>query len=288
MRRCPCSPRTPYDPTGLGRVLRDERGEVRAVREERDCYRGRARASTRSTPASTASTPRSCPSALASLSARQRPGRVLHHRYGRVLPGGASGASHAVQTDRLPTRSPRSTRSTSWRWPARSCRSASSSSTWLANGVIIDDPVHDLHRPRRRDRRRHPDPAVHRDPRRRADRARAARSGRSPSCASARCIEDGAEVGNFVEVKKSRIGRGTKAKHLTYLGDTTIGEKPTSAPARSPPTTTASASTRPSSSDGAFIGSGTVLGGAEQASGKNPRDHRRRRDRHPQHRDRRG
>jgi len=34
-----------------------------------------------------------------------------------------------------------------------------------------------------------------------------------------------AVVGNFVEVKKSSIGRGTKAMHLTYLGDATIGEK---------------------------------------------------------------
>jgi bifunctional UDP-N-acetylglucosamine pyrophosphorylase/glucosamine-1-phosphate N-acetyltransferase len=33
-----------------------------------------------------------------------------------------------------------------------------------------------------------------------------------------------AVVGNFVEVKKSRIGRGTKAMHLSYLGDATIGE----------------------------------------------------------------
>jgi bifunctional UDP-N-acetylglucosamine pyrophosphorylase / glucosamine-1-phosphate N-acetyltransferase len=31
-------------------------------------------------------------------------------------------------------------------------------------------------------------------------------------------------VGNFVEVKKSQIGRGTKSMHLTYLGDATIGE----------------------------------------------------------------
>jgi bifunctional UDP-N-acetylglucosamine pyrophosphorylase/glucosamine-1-phosphate N-acetyltransferase len=37
-------------------------------------------------------------------------------------------------------------------------------------------------------------------------------------------MEAGAVVGNFVEVKKSRIGRGTKAMHLTYLGDATIGE----------------------------------------------------------------
>jgi bifunctional UDP-N-acetylglucosamine pyrophosphorylase/glucosamine-1-phosphate N-acetyltransferase len=36
-------------------------------------------------------------------------------------------------------------------------------------------------------------------------------------------MEDKATVGNFVEVKKSRIGRGTKAMHLSYLGDATIG-----------------------------------------------------------------
>jgi bifunctional UDP-N-acetylglucosamine pyrophosphorylase/glucosamine-1-phosphate N-acetyltransferase len=36
-------------------------------------------------------------------------------------------------------------------------------------------------------------------------------------------LEDGAEIGNFVEVKNSRIGRRTKAKHLTYLGDAVLG-----------------------------------------------------------------
>jgi bifunctional UDP-N-acetylglucosamine pyrophosphorylase/glucosamine-1-phosphate N-acetyltransferase len=30
-------------------------------------------------------------------------------------------------------------------------------------------------------------------------------------------------IGNFVETKKARIGRGTKASHLSYLGDATIG-----------------------------------------------------------------
>jgi len=38
-------------------------------------------------------------------------------------------------------------------------------------------------------------------------------------------MEERAVVGNFVEVKKSRIGRGTKSMHLTYLGDATIGEE---------------------------------------------------------------
>lgn len=33
----------------------------------------------------------------------------------------------------------------------------------------------------------------------------------------------GVHVGNFVETKKTRIGEGSKANHLTYLGDTVIG-----------------------------------------------------------------
>ena len=36
-------------------------------------------------------------------------------------------------------------------------------------------------------------------------------------------LADGVEIGNFVEVKRSRIGAGSKAKHLSYIGDTTIG-----------------------------------------------------------------
>ena len=38
-------------------------------------------------------------------------------------------------------------------------------------------------------------------------------------------IEQHAVVGNFVEVKKSTVGSHTKAKHLTYLGNATIGSK---------------------------------------------------------------
>jgi bifunctional UDP-N-acetylglucosamine pyrophosphorylase/glucosamine-1-phosphate N-acetyltransferase len=37
-------------------------------------------------------------------------------------------------------------------------------------------------------------------------------------------IEAGARIGNFVEIKKSVIGQGSKANHLTYLGDTTVGK----------------------------------------------------------------
>ena len=38
-------------------------------------------------------------------------------------------------------------------------------------------------------------------------------------------LREKSKVGNFVEVKKSVLGKGTKANHLSYLGDTTIGEK---------------------------------------------------------------
>ncbi len=36
-------------------------------------------------------------------------------------------------------------------------------------------------------------------------------------------LEHGARVGNFVEMKKARLGRGAKANHLTYLGDAEVG-----------------------------------------------------------------
>jgi len=37
-------------------------------------------------------------------------------------------------------------------------------------------------------------------------------------------IEDEAEVGNFLEIVRSRIQKGTKAKHFGYLGDSNIGK----------------------------------------------------------------
>ena len=72
-------------------------------------------------------------------------------------------------------------------------------------------------------------------------------------------LEDRAEVGNFVEMKKSVLGQGSKAKHLTYLGDARIGKK-----------TNIGAGTITANYDGvhkhpteigdrAFIGSGTIL-----------------------------
>jgi bifunctional UDP-N-acetylglucosamine pyrophosphorylase/glucosamine-1-phosphate N-acetyltransferase len=38
-------------------------------------------------------------------------------------------------------------------------------------------------------------------------------------------LAEGVHVGNFVETKKAKLHRGVKANHLTYLGDTEIGER---------------------------------------------------------------
>jgi bifunctional UDP-N-acetylglucosamine pyrophosphorylase/glucosamine-1-phosphate N-acetyltransferase len=37
-------------------------------------------------------------------------------------------------------------------------------------------------------------------------------------------LSDSAKIGNFVELKNTRVGRGTKAMHLSYLGDSAIGD----------------------------------------------------------------
>lgn len=37
-------------------------------------------------------------------------------------------------------------------------------------------------------------------------------------------LSDGVHIGNFVEVKNSNVGKGTKFPHLTYIGDADIGE----------------------------------------------------------------
>jgi bifunctional UDP-N-acetylglucosamine pyrophosphorylase / glucosamine-1-phosphate N-acetyltransferase len=38
-------------------------------------------------------------------------------------------------------------------------------------------------------------------------------------------VGEGAHIGNFVELKKTRMGAGAKASHLAYLGDSQIGAK---------------------------------------------------------------
>lgn len=37
-------------------------------------------------------------------------------------------------------------------------------------------------------------------------------------------LEESSKIGNFVEIKKSTVGKGSKVSHLSYIGDTEIGE----------------------------------------------------------------
>jgi len=72
-------------------------------------------------------------------------------------------------------------------------------------------------------------------------------------------LEDRAEVGNFCEVKKSVLGPGSKAKHLTYLGDATIGSGVNIGAGTITANYDGKAKHRTLVRDRAFIGSGTVL-----------------------------
>ena len=38
-------------------------------------------------------------------------------------------------------------------------------------------------------------------------------------------LDDSSKVGNFVEIKQTKIGAGAKANHHAYLGDATVGKK---------------------------------------------------------------
>jgi bifunctional UDP-N-acetylglucosamine pyrophosphorylase/glucosamine-1-phosphate N-acetyltransferase len=72
-------------------------------------------------------------------------------------------------------------------------------------------------------------------------------------------MADQAKLGNFVEVKKSRIGQGSKVNHLTYIGDATIGER-VNVGAGTITCNYDGANKHPTTiGDGAFIGSGVEL-----------------------------
>ncbi len=72
-------------------------------------------------------------------------------------------------------------------------------------------------------------------------------------------LDEGAEVGNFVEVKASRLGPHVKAKHLTYLGDATIGAGTNIGAGTITANYDGKAKHRTAIGAKAFIGSGTVL-----------------------------
>ena len=72
-------------------------------------------------------------------------------------------------------------------------------------------------------------------------------------------VGEDAHVGNFVELKKTTLGRGSKANHLSYLGDATIGEKVNIGAGTITCNYDGTAKHPTVIEDGAFIGSDTQL-----------------------------
>ena len=72
-------------------------------------------------------------------------------------------------------------------------------------------------------------------------------------------VADGARVGNFVELKKTVLGRGSKANHLTYLGDATVGDGVNVGAGTISCNYDGTSKHQTIIEDGAFIGSDTTL-----------------------------
>lgn len=72
-------------------------------------------------------------------------------------------------------------------------------------------------------------------------------------------LHEDVHIGNFVEVKKSEIGAGSKANHLTYLGDATVGRKVNVGAGTVTVNYDGVNKSRTEIGDGAFVGSGSML-----------------------------
>tara|TARA_Y100000590_G_scaffold425445_1_gene533432 strand:- start:390 stop:1028 length:639 start_codon:yes stop_codon:yes gene_type:complete len=72
-------------------------------------------------------------------------------------------------------------------------------------------------------------------------------------------LSKGSRVGNFVEIKKSRIGKNTKINHLSYIGDAVIGKKVNIGAGTITCNYDGKKKNKTKISDGAFIGSNTAL-----------------------------
>ncbi len=72
-------------------------------------------------------------------------------------------------------------------------------------------------------------------------------------------LADGARIGNFVEIKNSRMGRKAKANHLAYVGDAEVGEGANIGAGAVTCNYDGERKHRTEIGDGAFVGSDTML-----------------------------
>ena len=72
-------------------------------------------------------------------------------------------------------------------------------------------------------------------------------------------VGQGAEVGNFAELKKTRLGAGSKQHHMSYLGDAEIGERVNIGAGAITANYDGTTKHRTTIGDGAFIGVDTMI-----------------------------
>ena len=72
-------------------------------------------------------------------------------------------------------------------------------------------------------------------------------------------LSKGSRVGNFVEVKKSKIGKNTKINHLSYVGDSIVGKNVNIGAGTITCNYDGKKKNKTKISEGAFIGSNTAL-----------------------------
>ena len=244
----------PPDPTGLGRILRDEQGEIVAVREQKDCTDAEAAVDEINAGFYCFDAAR-LPDALSGMTDDNAQGEyyvtdAIEYFCGR---GERVAAVQTEDADEVAA-----VNSLDDLVVAQAIMRERVLFEHLSSGVIIDDPSTtylDAGVEIGAGTRIYPCTVIHKG----AVIGASCEVGPFTQLREGAVLEDGAAVGNFVEVKKSRIGPGTKAKHLTYLGDTTIGAGANIGAG----TITANYDGRAKHptviEDGAFIGSGTVL-----------------------------
>ena len=72
-------------------------------------------------------------------------------------------------------------------------------------------------------------------------------------------IKSGSKIGNFVEIKKSKIGKNSKINHLSYVGDTFVGKNVNIGAGTITCNYDGKRKNKTKILDGAFIGSNTAL-----------------------------
>ena len=218
--RAPCSALTAYpdDPHGLGRILRDAGGRFVGIREQKDC-----------SPEEDAIDEVNCgfycfdSEALRPALARLEPNNAQGEYYLTDVIADFVSQGHELPTlEAEDVHEVHGVNSLADLAVAQALMQERILLTHLANGVLIVDPAatwidHDVEIGA--DTVLLPGTVIGRGCR----VGRGCEVGPFAHLRAGTVLEDGAQLGNFVEAKKTRMGAGAKAKHLTYLGDATVG-----------------------------------------------------------------